>query len=328
MADYIIEVPEGTQEVIITRVIHAPRDLVFRTATDPRMIPKWWGPRRLRTEVKKMNVTPGGTWRFVQTDKEGNEFAFHGVYHEVTSPKRLIYTSEYEGVPGHVSLYTDDYSERDGETTIKSRCIFYSVEDRDQMMQWGMEDGVSEMTLRMNELLAQENEEEPKGYEHTMEQMKKEDHCLTISRTFNAPPDQVWQRWTDENQYMCWWGPKDFTSPYAKFDLRPGGNYLTCMKGPDGREYWGTGTFEEIVKQKRIVYTDHFADAKGNTVAPSYYDMPGDQPIELTVQVNMDDLGGKTRLTLEQCGLTDSEMVELSKEGWNQSLDKLAECLR
>jgi uncharacterized protein YndB with AHSA1/START domain len=100
------------------------------------------------------------------------------------------------------------------------------------------------------------------------------------------------------------------------------------MKGPDGKEYWDTGTYEEIIQQKRIVYTDNFADAKGNIVPPSYYDMPGDRPIDMAVQVNLDDMGGKTRLTLEHCGFPDGEMMEQAKEGWNQSLDKLTECLR
>jgi uncharacterized protein YndB with AHSA1/START domain len=326
MADYDIEILERTQEVIITRMINAPRDLVYKIATDPMMIPKWWGPRRFTTIVHRMNVMPGGIWRFTQVDKEGKEFSFHGVYHEVTSPERLVYTSEYEDMPGHVTLYIDEYTQPGGKTMIKTHCIFQSPEDRDQLMQWGMEEGISEMTVRMNELVS--HEEIQKGYEPMLEKIKSDDHCLTINRTFDAPPEQIWKRWTDENKYMCWWGPKNFTSPYAKFDLRPGGRYLSCMKDPDGKEYWDTGTYEEIVQQKRIVYTDHFADAKGNIVAPSYYNMPGDQPIEMEVRVNLDDLGGKTRLTLEHCGFPENAMMEQAKEGWNQSLDKLAECLR
>jgi uncharacterized protein YndB with AHSA1/START domain len=78
----------------------------------------------------------------------------------------------------------------------------------------------------------------------------------------------------------------------------------------------------------RIVYTDYFADAHGNIVPPSYYGMKGDQPIEMAVEVRLEDIGGKTRMTLEHCGLTDHEMLDQAKAGWNQSFDKLAECLR
>ena len=161
-----------------------------------------------------------------------------------------------------------------------------------------------------------------------MEQFKENGECITLTRTFDAPCEQVWERWTDPNQYMCCWGPKDFTSPYAKFDLRPGGKYLSCMRGPDRKEYWDTGKYEEIDKLKRIVYTDSFADANGNIVPPLYYGMLGDQPIEMAVQVNLEDMGDKTRMILEHCGLPGGEMNEQANAGWNQSFDKLAECLR
>src|SRR5438128_12053369 len=73
----------GKQEILITREFDAPRELVFKACTDPKLIPQWWGPRYLSTEVDKMDVRPGGQWRFLNRDAEGNEYAFHGVYHEV-----------------------------------------------------------------------------------------------------------------------------------------------------------------------------------------------------------------------------------------------------
>jgi len=271
---------------------------------------------------------PGGTWRYVQKDKEGKEFAFHGVYHEVMIPERLVYTSEYEGMPGHVTLYTDTLKEENGKTIITTLAVFQSPEDRDQLMQWGMEEGISEMTRRLNALLAREGMSERKmPIMERIERLETKGECITITRTFDAPRERVWEQWTDPNHYMCWWGPKDFTAPYAKLDLRPGGKYLSCMRGPDGKEYWDAGKYEEIDNLKRIVYTDFFADEHGNPVAPSYYGMKGDEPVEMAVQVNLEDIGGKTRLTLEQCGLTDRDMLDQSKEGWNQSFDKLAQCL-
>ena len=160
MADYHIEVPNGTQEVIITRLIHAPREVVFKALTNPMLVPKWWGPERFTTIVHKMSVMPGGTWRYVQTDKEGKEFAFHGVYHDVAIPERLVYTSEFEGMPGHVTLYTETLKEENGETIITTLAVFQSVEDHDQLLQWGMEEGTSEMTRRLNALLANEGVQE------------------------------------------------------------------------------------------------------------------------------------------------------------------------
>ena len=80
---------------------------VFKSSTRIRtLIPQWWGPARFTTTIDKLDVRPGGSWRFVQRDAAGNEYAFHGVYHEVVSPERIVDTFEFEGMPGHVSLET------------------------------------------------------------------------------------------------------------------------------------------------------------------------------------------------------------------------------
>ncbi|OGO29463.1 MAG: ATPase [Chloroflexi bacterium RBG_16_54_11] len=150
---------------------------------------------------------------------------------------------------------------------------------------------------------------------------------LKITRVFNAPINRVWQRWTKPDEFMCWWGPKDYTAPYAKLDVRPGGKYLASMRSPDGKEYWSTGTYREIVEPNRIVYTDSFADEYGNVVPASYYGMGANMPRELEVEVTFEDIGGKTRLTLEHCGLPEGEELENTKESWNQSFDKLEDCL-
>src|SRR4030066_614634 len=154
MAQADITAPPGRQEVIVTRMIHAPRELVFKTVTDPILVPQWWGPRRFSTKVHKMVVIPGGIWRFLQRDQEGKEYGFHGVYHDVVIPERLVYTMEYEGMPRHVTLYVDTFEDDKGKTIMTSTTIFESVEDRDQMLKWGMEDGTTETTNRLNELLA------------------------------------------------------------------------------------------------------------------------------------------------------------------------------
>jgi uncharacterized protein YndB with AHSA1/START domain len=149
----LIMVEPGKQEIIITRVLDAPRALVFKAYTDLAAIPQWWGPRYLTTTVEKMEVRPGGLWRFCQRDAQGNEFNFHGVYHSVESPARLVSTFEFEGVPGHVSLETLTLEEQNGKTALKTLSVFQSVEDRDAMVGSGMEGGVTDTYDRFEELL-------------------------------------------------------------------------------------------------------------------------------------------------------------------------------
>lgn len=151
--EYIIE--PGTHEIVMTRVFDAPRELVFKAMTDPALVPNWWGPRDLTTTIDKMDVRPGGTWRFIQHDSAGNEFAFHGVYHLVNPPERVVDTFEFEGMPGHVAMQTLTLEEFEGKTRLVQRSVFQSVEDRDGMVQSGMEKGSSESMDRLAELLAE-----------------------------------------------------------------------------------------------------------------------------------------------------------------------------
>ena len=149
---YAIE--PGKPELVMTRTFDAPRGLVFKTITDPKLIPQWWGPSYLTTTVDEMDVRPGGRWRYVQRDPQGNEHAFHGVYHEIKAPESLVMTFEYEGVPGHVVLQTITLEEVDGKTRMIDQSVFQSVADRDGMVESGMESGATEMMDRLEELLA------------------------------------------------------------------------------------------------------------------------------------------------------------------------------
>lgn len=139
--------------LVITRVFDAPRELVFKAYTDPNLIPQWWGPRGYTTTVDKMDVRPGGVWRFVQRGPDGNEYAFNGVYREIVPTERLAYTFEFEGMPGHVLLETVTFEEHDGKTKVTATALFDTVEDRDGMLKSGMEGGAAESWDRLTEHL-------------------------------------------------------------------------------------------------------------------------------------------------------------------------------
>ena len=143
----------ATQEIVMTCVFDAPRELVFQAYTDPNAIPKWWGPKRMTTAVERMEVRPGGIWRFVQSEPDGGPYAFFGVYHAIVPPERIVQTFEFEGAPGHVSLETATLEDVRGKTKLTASSVFQSVEDRDSMLQAGMEDGARETMERFADLL-------------------------------------------------------------------------------------------------------------------------------------------------------------------------------
>ena len=150
---------------------------------------------------------------------------------------------------------------------------------------------------------------------------------LVITRVFDAPRELVWKAWTEPDRLMQWWGPKGFTAPVCEIDLRVGGKYLNCMRSPEGKDYWSTGVYREILAPQRIVCTDSFADEHGNVVPATHYGMRPDFPLEMLVTVTFEEQEGKTTMTLRHVGLP-SEMSELAGAGWNESFDKLAESLR
>ena len=141
------------REIVSERVFDAPRDRVFAAYTDPELIPQWWGPRETTTIVDKMEVTPGGAWRFVHRDEEGNETGFLGTYREVSPPERIVQTFEWEGMPGHVIIETAVFEDLGDRTKVTATSLFHTTEERDGMLASGMERGLSESHDRLSELL-------------------------------------------------------------------------------------------------------------------------------------------------------------------------------
>ena len=152
MGDTEIIIEPGKQDIVFKRVFDAPRDVVFKALTDPTLIPNWWGPRKYETIVDEMEARAGGRWRFINRGPEG-EFGFHGVYHDIVAPERIVQTTEFEGVPGHVGLETATLEEVDGKTHMLAMSLFPSVEDRDATVASGMEAGARETYDRLDELV-------------------------------------------------------------------------------------------------------------------------------------------------------------------------------
>jgi uncharacterized protein YndB with AHSA1/START domain len=145
----------GVPQIVITREFDASRELLFRVHTDPELLVQWLGPRDLMMTIDHFDVRDGGTWRYTHLDADGNEYGFHGVFHGRPSAEAgIVQTFEYEGAPGHVSLQTLTLEVRGGRTLLRTNAVFQSVEDRDGMIQSGMEVGVNDGMERLDELLA------------------------------------------------------------------------------------------------------------------------------------------------------------------------------
>jgi uncharacterized protein YndB with AHSA1/START domain len=148
---------------------------------------------------------------------------------------------------------------------------------------------------------------------------------MVVTRVFDAPRELVWRAWTDPKYIVQWWGPKGFTAPVYKMDFREGGKFLSCMRTPDGQEFWNAGQYHEIVLHEKIVSSMWFADAEGNKVEPAHYGVEH-EAIEDAYDVTLfEDLGnGQTKLTFIGNEPMESAKDSGQLEGWNEILDKVA----
>ncbi|HEX3102047.1 MAG TPA: SRPBCC family protein [Pyrinomonadaceae bacterium] len=154
---------EGKQELFIIREFEAPRELVFRAYTEAELYEQWVGPNDLTMTIEKMDAFDGGSYRFLH-ERDGHVYAFHGVYHEILAPERIIGTFEFDGLPekGHVIMGTTKFEDLGGgRSRLVHQSVFQSVNDRDGMVQSGMERGVSEGYDKLDGLLASLQNQDP-----------------------------------------------------------------------------------------------------------------------------------------------------------------------
>jgi len=149
-------------------------------------------------------------------------------------------------------------------------------------------------------------------------------NSVVIERTLDSPVALVWQMWTESEHFKQWYGPTGSKIPVANMDVRVGGSRLVCMEmdTPNGpMQMWFTGEYREVVANERLVYTESMSDAEGNVISPSDMGMPEGHPETTEVIVELEDLGGRTKMVMTHVGIPADSPGE---SGWIMALDKLA----
>jgi uncharacterized protein YndB with AHSA1/START domain len=142
--------------VQITREFDAPRSKVFRAHTDPDLVRQWLGPRGLEMAVDRWDCRTGGEYRYIHS-RDGEEFAFHGSFHEVRPDELIVQTFTYEGMPDSVALEKLELTDLGGgRTRLVATSLADSFEARDAMVASGMEHGIVEGYERLDEVLAED----------------------------------------------------------------------------------------------------------------------------------------------------------------------------
>jgi uncharacterized protein YndB with AHSA1/START domain len=131
-------------QIVITREFDAPKHLVFQAWTTPELVKRWWSGQRGQMTVAEIDLRVGGAWRYVMVAEGGFEVAFHGEYHEITPDERLVWTEVYEGMPEGQAVNTATFVEAEGRTTLTVVMQLGSREERDAIIDTGMEGGMQE----------------------------------------------------------------------------------------------------------------------------------------------------------------------------------------
>ena len=149
-----ITVDTAVPVVRITREFDAPPEKVFRAHTDPKLVSRWLGPRRHEMLIDHYDCRTGGSYRYVHAS-DGNEYGFHGSFHEVRPSQLIVQTFTYEGIPEGVALQRVVFEDLDGgRTRLTTTSLVDSFAERDAFVASGMEGGVREGYERLDELLA------------------------------------------------------------------------------------------------------------------------------------------------------------------------------
>ena len=293
--------PTQGRQLGITRLINAPRNLVWEAWTNPEHIKHWWGPNGFRSTIFEMDVRPGGTWDFIMHGPDGTDYKNKHIYKEVVKPSRLV----MEHVTGPRFEMTVNFEEQGNKTLVTITSLFESAEQLKEVIQvFKADQGLKQNIDKLETYLE-------KGYPSDE---------LVLTRTINAPRALVFKAWTDAEMLKKWWGPDGFTNPVCEMDARPNGKIYIDMKAPDGTVYPMNGEVHEVSAPEKIVFTSAALDKNNKRL------------FEVMNTVSFADENGRTKLTLHaKVSNTQPEAEQYIKgmnEGWSQSLVRLEQLVK
>lgn len=325
-ADASSETSSSDREMVVTRLLPAPRELVFAAFTDAKHISAWWGPNGFTTTTYEKDVRPGGQWLFTMHGPDGTDYPNRIRYTEVRPPEFLAYDhDEGEGGNPLQAFKATVTIEPDGRNTrVTLRLTLATPEQRKMLAEFGAIEGGNQTLARLEDYLSRTGET---GMTKSNEQEKIEP--FVISRVFDAPRELVFKAFTEPERMKEWWGPKGFKGIAGEMDLRPGGRYHYGLQAPDGSIMWGLFVYREVSAPERIVLVNSFSDAEGGLTR---HPMNPKWPLRMLSIFTFEDAGsGKTKLTVSWTPIEESaeerEVFEQARpsmtQGWSGTFGQL-----
>jgi uncharacterized protein YndB with AHSA1/START domain len=309
---------DASREIVITRVIDAPRERVWAAWADPKQVVKWWGPRGFSTTSDQREFKAGGFWRHTMIGPDGSKYPNLARFEEIVEPERIVYSNggNKEDSPGKATSHRTTVTFKDlggKKTELTLRMVFLTAAEREMVVKtYGAIEGGKQTLARLGELL---------------------DGEFVLSRLLDAPRERVFRAWTEPERMAKWFAPKGLSGAVGTMDLRPGGVYHYGMSLPDGKKMWGKWTFREVAAPERLVFVQSFSDEnQGVTRHP----MSVNWPLETLSTILFDDMGGKTLLTIKWSALKPTEIERKTfaeghagmNQGWGGTMEQLVAFLQ
>ncbi len=300
-------------EIVITRVIDAPRERVFEAWTDPKQVVKWWGPYGFTTTIHEMDVRTGGVWKHTMHGPDGTDYPNHKTFLEVVKPERIVLQQE-GGKPGDKGVCFKGswtFEALGNKTKLTLRMEFPDAEERDRVNTvYRAIEGGNQTLNRLQGYMAGGCKE------------------FIIAREFDAPRELVWKSFTEPERMKDWWGPKGAEILNGKMDFRVGGFYHYGMRYA-GKDMWGKQVYLEINPPEKIVFINSFSDEKGGLTR---HPMSPSWPIQMLTIITFTENAGKTTFTVQWSPINPDENerktfeggFDSMKGGWSGTFENLA----
>lgn len=151
---------------------------------------------------------------------------------------------------------------------------------------------------------------------------------MVITRIFNVPTEILFTAWSDEKLVKKWWGPRGFTAPVAIMNFKEGSASHIAMRTPQGQDMYTLWLYRKIVPNKEIEFVQYWSNKKGQRITAAEAGLPPVLPNEVRHVILFKSLAaGKTQITITEYGYSNDEIVNVSKAGMGECLDKMAEAL-
>lgn len=294
------------REVVITRMVRAPRERVWEAFTDPKQAGKWWGPKgfTVTTDIHEFRV--GGRWEYTMHGPDGTDYLNKMVYKEISKYERIVYAhgghekgKEDAPFAGFEASWT--FEARGDKTHIVGRMVFPTKDDREKVVKYYKAiDGGHQHLDCLIEFL---------GAKPVFE--------IALDRLIDAPREKVWAAWTEPDQLKQWFAPKPMQFVVKRLDLRTGGPFEMAMCGPDGKEFPIKGTYDLVIPQ---------------VVLASSGDFSKDPNGQVSRMLSFEEEDGRTRLRIRHIFFAVTPIIEQAiqgaQQGWAMTLDQLGEFLK